>query len=102
MNINALMKQAQKMQKEMAAKEKELHEKTYEASVNNNAVRVIANGAMKIEKIEIEESLLVKENKEIMEDLVMMAVNEVVEKIEKEKEETLQDLTGGIKVPGMF
>lgn len=102
MNINALMKQAQKMQKEMAIREKELQEKKYEASVNNNTIKVVANGEMKIESINIDEELLTKENKEIVEDLIIMAINDVVAKITKDKDETLQELTGGVKVPGMF
>lgn len=102
MDIGALMKQATKMQKELKVKEEELQNKTYDASVNGGLVNVTVTGRNQIENIEIDESLLEKDNKEILQDMILMAVNQALGKMNEDKEETMQELTGGIKMPGMF
>lgn len=102
MDIGALMKQATKMQKELKVKEEELQNKTYEASVNGGLVTVTVTGRNQIENIEIDESLLEKDNKEIIQDMILMAVNQALGKMNEDKEKTMQELTGGIKMPGMF
>lgn len=102
MDIGALMKQATKMQKELKVKEEELQNKTYEASVNGGLINVTVTGRNQIENIEIDESLLEKDNKEILQDMILMAVNQALGKMNEDKEETMQELTGGIKMPGMF
>lgn len=102
MDIGALMKQATKMQKELKVKEEELQNKTYEASVNGGLINVTITGRNQMENIEIDESLLEKDNKEILQDMILMAVNQALGKMNEDKEETMQELTGGIKMPGMF
>lgn len=102
MDIGALMKQATKMQKELKVKEEELQNKTYEASVNGGLINVTVTGRNQVENIEIDESLLEKDNKEILQDMILMAVNQALGKMNEDKEETMQALTGGIKMPGMF
>lgn len=102
MDIGALMKQATKMQKELKVKEEELQNKTYEASVNGGLINVKITGRNQMENIEIDESLLEKDNKEILQDMILMAVNQALGKMNEDKEETMQELTGGIKMPGMF
>lgn len=102
MDIGALMKQATKMQKELKVKEEELQNKTYEASVNGGLINVSVTGRNQMENIEIDESLLEKDNKEILQDMILMAVNQALGKMNEDKEETMQELTGGIKMPGMF
>lgn len=102
MDIGALMKQATKMQKELKIKEEELQNRTYDASVNGGLVNVTVTGRNQIENIEIDESLLEKDNKEILQDMILMAVNQALGKMNEDKEETMQELTGGIKMPGMF
>lgn len=102
MDIGALMKQATKMQKELKVKEEELQNKTYEASVNGGLINVTITGRNQMENIEIDESLLEKDNKEILQDMILMAVNQALGKMNEDKEETMKELTGGIKMPGMF
>lgn len=102
MDIGALMKQATKMQKELKVKEEELQNKTYEASVNGGLINVSVTGRNQMENIEIDDSLLEKDNKEILQDMILMAVNQALGKMNEDKEETMQELTGGIKMPGMF
>ncbi len=102
MNINVLMKQAKKMQDEMGKAQKQLQEKEYEASVQNGSVQVHASGTGTIQSIIIADELMNVENKEITQDLVIMAVNQVLEEIAKDREEMNNQITGGVNLPGFF
>ncbi len=100
MDIGALMKQAKKMQNDLSRMEAELQEKVYEASVSNGAVKVVVTGRGQLEQVSIEESLIEKDNKELIEDMVLMAANDALGQMNKEKEEMMGSLTGGVKVAG--
>lgn len=102
MNIQMLMKQAQKMQQELTKKEAELKGRYYEASSGDGQVKVEVKGDLKITKLEIADELLAENDKELLEDLISVAVNEAIEKAVTEKNAVMNDLTGGVKVPGMF
>ena len=102
MNIQSLLKQAQKMQAEIGKAEKALKERKYCAWVNNGVVQVECNGAYEVTKVEIDETLLTAENKELLEDMILMGVNEAVKKAVSEREEVMNQLTGGVKLPGAF
>lgn len=100
MNIQSLLKQAQKMQVEIAKAEKMLKERSYETTVGGGVVSIECNGACEITKIEIDPTLLSVDNKEMLEDMIQMAVNEVIGKALTEKEAVMNSLTGGVKLPG--
>lgn len=102
MDIQALLKQAKKMQSEMSAKENELKEKKYEASVGGGAIHVCVNGNTQIESIEIEKDLLKVENQEELQDMIIVAVNDALSQMSSDKDESMSELTGGVKMPGMF
>ena len=102
MNIQSLLKQAQKMQTEIAKAEKTLKERTYATTVGGGVVNIECNGACEVTKIEISETLLSTDNKEMLEDMIQMAVNEVIGKSLAEKEEVMNSLTGGVKLPGVM
>ncbi|MEG0274208.1 YbaB/EbfC family nucleoid-associated protein [Amedibacillus sp. YH-ame10] len=102
MNMQALLKQAQKMQKDMAEKEQELSSKTYETSMGGGAVKVVVKGDFTVESIQINEDLLEKDSKEDLEDMLISAFNEVLAKANEDKEKTMNAITGGIKMPGGF
>lgn len=102
MDIGALMKQAKKMQNDLAKMEAELEEKVYEASVSNGAVKVVVTGKGQVEQVVIEDSLMEKENKELLQDMILMAVNDALGQMNQEKNEMMGSLTGGVKMPGMF
>lgn len=102
MDIAKLMKQATKMQKDLQAKEEELQDKTYEGTVNGGVVKVIVTGRSQLESVDIDETLLEKDNKEILQDMVLMAVNQALGKMLEDKEATMKELTDGVKMPGMF
>jgi DNA-binding YbaB/EbfC family protein len=101
MNIQKMMQQAQKMQKDMVAKTEELEAKTYSAK-KDGMVSVVVNGKLAIESIEIDPELLNADYKEELESVVLLVVNEAIKKANDDKEETLGKLTGGMNIPGLF
>ena len=101
-NINNLMKQAQKLQKEMAQAQQELEEKEFEASVGGGAVLVKVNGKKEVLSIKIKEEVVDPDDVEMLEDLVLSAVNEALKKADEETSNKIGKLTGGLNIPGMF
>ena len=101
-NINNLMKQAQKLQKDMEQAQKDLETKEFEASVGGGAVVVKANGKKEILSINIKEEVVDPDDVEMLEDLVLSAVNEALKKAEEESTNQMGKLTGGLNIPGMF
>lgn len=102
MNMQALLKQAQKMQQELGKAEAELSTKEYEASMGGGVVKVIVTGGMEVKKVEIEKELLTENGKEDLEDLLKSALNEALQNASKDKEKVMNGLTGGVKMPGGF
>lgn len=102
MNIQSLLKQAKNMQKELNKLEAELKEKTYSTSVGGGVVKVTVSGENKVVDLSIDETLLDKENKEELQDMILMAVNEALSQMTKDKEDTMGAMTNGIKMPGVF
>ncbi|HHW47957.1 MAG TPA: YbaB/EbfC family nucleoid-associated protein, partial [Clostridiaceae bacterium] len=82
-NLNNLMKQAQKMQKDMARLQEELHEKTVEATAGGGAITVVANGKKELQKITIKPEVVDPDDVEMLEDLVLAAVNEALRKADE-------------------
>lgn len=101
-NINNLMKQAQKLQKEMAQAQQELEEKEFEASVGGGAILVKVNGKKEVLSIKIKEEVVDPDDVEMLEDLVLSAVNEALKKADEETSNKMGKLTGGLNIPGMF
>lgn len=95
-NMNNLMKQAQKMQKQMEDMQKELETKEFEASVGGGAVVVKANGKKEITAINIKPEVVDADDVEMLEDLIMSAVNEALRKVEEESASKMGKLTGGM------
>lgn len=99
-NMNNLMKQAQMMQKQMADMQKEMELAEFEASVGGGAVSVKVNGKKEILGINIKPEVVDPEDVEMLEDLVLSAVNEALRKAEEETANKMGNLTGGM--PGLF
>ena len=102
MNINALMQQAQKMQQQIQKKQKELESKEFEFSSNGGAIKIKMMGSKELISLEIDEDLIDKDEKDMLQDMLVVAINEAINKIEKEFEEVMGSATGGMKIPGMF
>lgn len=95
-NMNNLMKQAQRMQKKMEDKTKELEDKVWEASVGGGAVTVKVSGKKEVTSIEIKEEVVDPDDIEMLQDLIMAAVNEAFRQMEEEMQEVMGDITGGL------
>ena len=102
MNINALMQQAQKMQKQMEKKRQELESKEFEFSSNGGAIKIKMLGSKEMTSLEIDEDLIDKDEKDMLQDMLMVAINEAISKIDEEVNNVMGSVTGGMKIPGMF
>ncbi len=100
-NMNSMMKQAQKLQKKMMKTQQELTLKTVEASSGGGMVKVIANGGQKIESIVLEKEIVDPEDIEMLQDLVLAAVNDALNKSQEMVSSEMGKLTGGLNIPGM-
>ncbi len=100
-NMNTMMKQAQKLQKKMLKTQQELALKTVEASAGGGMVKVIANGGQKIESIVLEKEVVDPEDIEMLQDLVLAAVNDALNKSQEMVSGEMNKLTGGLNIPGL-
>ena len=100
-NMGNMMKQVQKMQKEMEKMQEKLDELEVEATVGGGAVTCIANGKKEVVDIKIEEDVVDPDDMEMLEDLVVAAVNEALRKAEEEMEKGMSKITGGMNIPGL-
>lgn len=101
-NMNNLMKQAQRMQKQMEEKTKELEEKEWEASAGGGAVTVKVSGKKELTMVKLDKDVVDPDDIEMLEDLVMAAVNEALRKAEEESAEAMSAITGGLGLGGGF
>ena len=95
-NMGNLMKQAQKMQRQMEEKTKELEDKTWSATVGGGMVTVEVNGKKEVARIEIKPDVVDPDDIETLEDLVMAAVNEAYRAMEDETAQAMDGITGGL------
>lgn len=99
--IGDLMQQAQKMQARLVEMTKEAEKITEEATAGGGMVKAVASGKGEIISVSIEKEIINPEEKDMLEDLILAAVNEAIRKVQKRKEEEMKKLTGGMKIPGM-
>lgn len=102
MNMQGLLKQAQKTQKELAKVESELNSTIYEETMGGGVIKVEVKGSMEVESISIDTSLLNEEGKEDLEEMIKSAINEALVKAKKDKDKRMNAITGGVKMPGGF
>jgi len=98
-NLNDLMQQAQQMQEKMKQAQKDLAKAEVEGESGAGMVKVLMNGRHDVKRVTIDEALL-KEDKEILEDLLAAAVNDAVRKIESTNSDAMKSMTGGLNIPG--
>lgn len=96
------MKQAQKLQKKMLKMQEELATKTVEATAGGGMVKVIANGSQKIEAITLEREVVDPEDIEMLQDLILAATNDALNKSQEMVSAHMGKLTGGMNLPGMM
>ena len=98
-NFGNMMKQAQELQKKMSEAQDKLNEIEVEGNSGGGLVKVISSAKGIIKKISIDESLIKTEEKEILEDLILAAVNDAKQKGEQVAQEQMKSLTGGLPLP---
>ena len=101
-NMQSMLKQAQKMQEDMAQKQAELEEREYETSAGGGVVNVKINGKKEIISVKIDPEVVDPNDVETLEDLVTAAVNEAIKTVEAISAEEMQKITGSMSIPGMF
>jgi len=102
MDMKFLMKQAQDMQKKMEAIKGELAQKEIKVTSGGGMVELVISGQQEIKEIHIEPDIIDPEDKEMLEDLVLAAVNEGIRQSKEMVNEEMSKLTGGLNLPGMF
>jgi DNA-binding YbaB/EbfC family protein len=101
-NMGNLLKKAQQLQEKMAKLQEELGEKTVETSSGGGMVAVIATGKQEIVSIKIEPEVVNQEDIEMLEDLILAAVNDALYQAKQMVSEEMTKLTGGVKIPGFM
>lgn len=103
-NMNQVIRQAQKMQEDMAAFQEQFAEREFKASVGGGAVEITMSGAREVTAVSIKPEVIDPEDPEMLEDLIASAVNEVLKNIEAENSEGMGKITGGMNMnmPGLF
>jgi DNA-binding YbaB/EbfC family protein len=99
MNMQQLMKQAQKMQEQL---HKQMESTVVEATAGGGMVSVKMNGNKQLLSIQVDSEVFAGGDREMLQDLIVAAVNEGVRKIEETMNSQLGNLTGGLKIPGLF
>lgn len=102
MRMNNLMKQAQKVQKQMMEIQEELANRTVEATVGGGMVTVMANGQQDILSIKIDPEVVDPNDIEMLQDLILAAINEAHRKAQELMNDEMGKLTGGLKIPGLM
>ncbi|MBC8198483.1 MAG: YbaB/EbfC family nucleoid-associated protein [Desulfobacterales bacterium] len=97
-----MMKQAQKLQSRMASLQEEMAEKVVEATAGGGMIKVTANGRQQILSIQIEKEVVDPDDVEMLQDLILAAVNDALAKSNEMVSAEMSKLTGGLKIPGLM
>ncbi len=100
--MNKMMKQVKKMQDQMAKMQEEMEAREVESTAGGGAVRVVATGGREVKSITISPEAVDPEDVEMLQDMLVAAVNEALKKAEQMVAEEMAKLTGGLKIPGLF
>jgi hypothetical protein len=101
-NMNQLMKQAQKMQAEMMKSQQELENKVFEVSSGGGMVKIGMSGTHEVKSIKIDPEAVDPEDVEMLEDLILAALQEAHKQVTEASSELMGKATGGMKIPGLF
>ena len=101
-NMNQILKQAQKMQDNMQKMQQELESKEFEVSVGGGAVTVKVNGKKELLDINMKPEVVDPDDIEMLQDLVISAVNEALRKVDEAQSSQMSKMAGGMNIPGLF
>lgn len=99
-NMNNLLKQAQKLQKDMEEAKKNLEEKEFEVTSGGGVVSVRMNGKKEILELKLKPEVVDPDDIEMLQDLIVGCVNETYKKVDEENSKEMSKLTGGFNIPG--
>jgi nucleoid-associated protein EbfC len=100
--LGNIMKQAQMMQQKMAKMQQELEGRQVEASAGGGMVTAVVNGKQQLVSLKIEQGVVDPEDVEMLQDLVVVAVNEAIKKSQEMMQEEMGKITGGFNIPGLM
>ena len=101
-NIGEMMKQAKRLQEKMGSLQKELENRTVETSAGGGMVAVVVNGKFELQSLKIDREVVNPDDLEMLEDLIVAAVNEGIRKAQEMASSEMAKLTGGLKIPGLM
>ena len=101
-NMNSMIRQAQKMQEDMAAFQEQLEAKEFKASVGGGAVEITMNGKREVLGVSIKPEVVDPDDIEMLQDLIISAFNESIRKANDAMEQGMERAKGGLSIPGLF
>ncbi len=101
-NMNAMLKQAQKMQEDMNAMQEELEAKEYEISAGGGMVKITITGKKEVKNITVSPEIVDPDDIETLEDILVAAVNEAIKTVEDNAAQEMSKITGSLNIPGLF
>lgn len=101
-NMNAMIRQAQKMQDEITTLQEDIENREFSATSGGGAVSVVVTGKKTIQSLTIDKEVVDPEDVEMLQDLVISAINEAVNQVESTTETEMSKITGGVSLPGLF
>lgn len=101
-NMNAMIRQAQKMQDEITTLQEDIEDRDFTATSGGGAVSVVVTGKKTIKSLTIDKEVVDPEDIEMLQDLVISAINEAVNQVETTTEAEMSKITGGVSLPGLF
>ncbi len=101
-NMNSMIKQAQKMQDEITALQTDIEAREFSATAGGGVVEVTVTGAKNIKSLTIKPEAVDPNDVEMLQDLVVSAINEAMNEVEKVTEDEMNQITGGVALPGLF
>ncbi len=100
-NLGNIMKQAKKMQERMTKLQQELETRTIEAQAGGGMVKVVVNGKFEVVSLQIEKDVVNPDDIEMLQDLIIAAVNEGIRKAQEMTSQEMSKITGGLNIPGL-
>lgn len=102
MNLNKMMKEAQALQAKMLKAQEALGSESVEATAGGGAIKIVMSGHLEVQSVEISPEVVDPEDPEMLQDLVLSAVNEAIAKAQALAQQRMGALTGGMKLPGLL
>ena len=101
-NMNSMIKQAQKMQDQITELQEDIEARDFSATAGGGAVEVVLTGKKTIKSLTLKPEVVDPEDIEMLQDLIISAVNEAVNNVEQTTEDEMSKITGGVSLPGLF